>query len=82
MRKRYRSNGRQPFAATAPNQVWAFDFMLDGFANGQTLKYLTVIDEFIKESLCIEASGSIHFMHLPGTARRFFARGGTSPSGY
>ena len=56
-RKRYRSNGRQPFVATAPNQVWAYDFVFDGCANGQKLKCLTVVDEFSKESLCIEAAG-------------------------
>lgn len=49
-RKRYRSNGRQPFVATAPNQVWAYDFVFDGCANGQKLKCLTVVDEFSKES--------------------------------
>jgi transposase InsO family protein len=48
-RKRYRSNGCQPFVATAPNQVWAYDFVFDGCANGQKLKCLKVVDEFGKE---------------------------------
>ncbi len=43
-RKRYRSNGRQPFVATATNQVLAYDFVFDGCANGQKLKCLTVVD--------------------------------------
>ena len=58
-RKRYRSYGRQPFVATAPNQGWAYDFVFDGCANGQKLKCLTVVDEFSKDSLYIEAAGSI-----------------------
>jgi len=63
-RKRYRSSGRQPFVATAPNQVWAYDFVFDGCANGQKLKCLTMVDEFSKESLCIDAAGSIRSQHL------------------
>lgn len=65
-RKRYRSDGRQPFVATAPSQVWAYDFVFDGCANGQKLKCLTLVDEFSKESLCIEAAGSIRSQHLIG----------------
>ena len=64
VRKRYRSQNRQPFVATAPNQVWAYDFVFDGCANGQKLKCLTVVDEFSKESLCIDAAGSIRSQHL------------------
>jgi putative transposase len=64
VRARYRSNGHRPFVATAPNQVWAYDFVFDGCANGQKLKCLTVVDEFSKEGLCIEAAGSIRSQHL------------------
>ena len=35
--------------ATAPNQVWSYDFVFDRCANGQQLKCLTVTDEFTKE---------------------------------
>ena len=45
--------------ATAPNHVWAYDFVFDGCANGQQLKCLTVIDEFTRESLAIDVAGSI-----------------------
>ena len=41
------------------NQVWAYDFVFDACANGQQLKCLTVIDEFTRESLAIDVSGSI-----------------------
>lgn len=33
-RKRYRSQNRQPFVATRPNEVWAYDFVFDACANG------------------------------------------------
>ena len=58
-RKRYRTHRPQPFAATAPNEVWAYDFVFDGCGNGQKLKCLTLIDEFTKESLAIDVAGTI-----------------------
>jgi putative transposase len=45
--------------ARAPNEVWAYDFVFDGYVNGQKLKYLTLIDEFTKEVLYIDVAGSI-----------------------
>ncbi len=42
-----------------PNHVWAYDFVFDGCANAQTLKCLTVIDEFTRECLAIDVAGSI-----------------------
>ena len=41
------------------NHVWAYDFVFDTCANGQTLKCLTVIDEFTRECLAIDAAGGI-----------------------
>jgi putative transposase len=36
--------------ATAPDQVWAFDFQFDVTAAGRTIKLLSIIDEFTCES--------------------------------
>jgi len=63
-RKRYRSHRPQPFAATAPNEVWAYDFVFDGCGNGQKLKCLTLIDEFTKESLAIDVAGTIRITRV------------------
>ncbi len=63
-KKRYRSQNRQPFVASAPNQVWAYDFVFDGCANGDKLKFLTMVDEFTKESLRIDVAGSIRSQRL------------------
>lgn len=49
----------RPLPATAPNQAWAYDFVFDRCANGQQLKCLAVVDEWTRECLAIEASGSI-----------------------
>lgn len=46
-------------AATRPNEVWTYDFVHDWCASGQKLKLLTVVDEFTRESLCIETRTSI-----------------------
>ena len=41
------------------NHVWAYDFVFDTCANGQTLKCLTVVDELTRECLAIDVAGGI-----------------------
>jgi len=45
--------------AEYPNHVWTYDFISDQTEKGGRLKLLTVLDEFTRESLAIEASDSI-----------------------
>lgn len=58
-RRRIASSRPRPLPASGANHVWAYDFVHDACANGQALKCLTVIDEYTRECLAIEASGSI-----------------------
>jgi putative transposase len=58
-RRRIASGRPRPLPATGANQVWAYDFVFDGCANGQQLKCLTVIDEWTRECLAIDVQGSI-----------------------
>ena len=58
-RRRVASARPRPLPASAANQVWAYDFVFDRCANGQQLKCLTVVDEWTRECLAIEVSGSI-----------------------
>jgi putative transposase len=58
-RRRVASSRPRPLPPGMPNHVWAYDFVFDGCANGQTLKCLTVIDEFTRECLAIDVAGSI-----------------------
>jgi putative transposase len=58
-RRRVATRRPRPLAPTRANQVWSYDFVFDACANGQQLKCLTLIDEFTKEALAIEVSGSI-----------------------
>ncbi len=41
------------------NHVWTYDFMSDQTEDGRSLKFLTVLDEFTRESLTIEVGISI-----------------------
>jgi putative transposase len=58
-RRRAATSRPRPLPATGLNHVWAYDFIFDTCANGQTLKCLTVIDEFTRECLAIDVAGSI-----------------------
>ena len=53
------SSRPRPLPASGANHVWAYDFLFDYCANGQSLKCLTVIDEFTRECLAIDVAGSI-----------------------
>jgi putative transposase len=45
--------------ATKTNQVWTYDFVFDQSLSGKSLKILTLIDEFTRESLALEVGVSI-----------------------
>lgn len=49
----------RPLPATGPNHVWAYDFVFDATAQNQSLKCLTVVDEYTTECLAIAVAGSI-----------------------
>lgn len=59
-RRRVRATGVRELLSTHATQVWAYDFVHDGCANGQKLKMLTVIDEWTRECLAIEVGGRIN----------------------
>ena len=58
-RRRAAVSRPRPLPPTARNHVWAYDFVFDTCANGQTLKCLTVVDEWTRECLAIDVAGSI-----------------------
>lgn len=39
-----------------PNEVWAWDFIFDRTSSGTSLKWLSVIDEFTRECLCLKVA--------------------------
>lgn len=58
-RRRVATGRPRPLPPMAVNDVWTYDFVFDGCANGQQLKSLTVIDEYSRECLAIDVAGSI-----------------------
>lgn len=63
-RRRIASGRPRPTPPSAANHVWAYDFVYDRCANGQQLKCLTIVDEWTRECLAIEVSGSIRSRHV------------------
>jgi transposase InsO family protein len=60
--KKARGDSRNSCAARGAvrmNDVWTYDFMSDQTEDGRSLKFLTVLDEFTRESLAIEVGRSI-----------------------
>ena len=53
------ANGSQRRQASARNEVWAYDFVMDRTEDGRRLKILTVVDEFTRECLAIRPARSI-----------------------
>jgi len=43
----------------APYEVWSMDFVADGLSNGQAFRALTLVDNYSRESLAIEADFSL-----------------------
>lgn len=58
-RRRVAVNRPRPIPAAGVNHVWAYDFVFDTCANGQTLKCLTIVDEWTRECLAIDVAGGI-----------------------
>lgn len=59
-RRRRVATGRpRPLPPAGINHVWVYDFVVDACANGQTVKCLTVADEWTRECLAIDVAGSI-----------------------
>jgi len=58
-RRRPAHSRPRPFPPQRQNAIWAYDFVFDRCANGQTLKCLTVVDEYTRRCLAIDVAGRI-----------------------
>jgi putative transposase len=79
-RKRKKSGGvtfMVPEQAKAPNHVWTVDFMLDRLNRGSSIRLLTVVDEFTRESLCIRVERSLKAEDVRLTLEALFKDYGT-----
>lgn len=50
--------------ATGPNQCWSADFVSDKLTDGRSYRILTVIDQFTRECVVLEADRSLHGKHV------------------
>jgi len=48
------SDGSQLKRASAPDQVWSYDFVFDETGGGKRLKWLAICDEFTRENVALE----------------------------
>ena len=70
-RKKLPPRVRRPLALPgAANISWSMDFMSDSLANGRRLKVLNIIDDYNREALAIEISGSIASQDVIETLQR------------
>lgn len=72
-RRKIRTGQSRVLSPTGPNQVWAYDFVHDACANGQTLKCLTLVDEWTRECLAIEVGSSLDAARVIAVLERLFA---------
>lgn len=75
-RRRVASSRPRPLPAIGANYLWAYDFVFDACANGQSLKCLTIIDEFTRECLAIDVAGSIRSQRVIEVLARLISERG------
>lgn len=72
-RKRLVTSQPRAHAPSNRNAVWSYDFVYDACANGQIFKCLTVVDEYTRECLAIDVSGSIRSQRVIEVLSRLIA---------
>ncbi len=74
--KRHGTTGNVPCAAEHLNHVWTYDFVFDSLLNGRKIKFLTVVEEFSRQALCIEVDHSIRTGRVIGVLEKLFVQHG------
>jgi putative transposase len=66
--------GFDPEALAVPKLTWSMDFVMDALATGRRIKYLTCVDDFMKECLTITTAFGISgapVTRIRGSIERF-----------
>ena len=66
--------------ASAPNQCWSADFVSDKLADGRTIRILTVVDQFTRECVWLEADRSMKGVKVVEVLTRAIAERGAAPA--
>jgi len=70
-------NGVPRLQATGMNCIWAMDFVFDVTANGRSLKWLAIVDEFTRECLALEVDRQFKATDVIDVLRELIAIRGT-----
>ncbi len=63
-RRKVRTGESVPRTAEHPNHVWTYDFVFAWTMGGTPLKFLTLEDEYTRESLAIEVGRTFKALHV------------------
>ena len=69
-------NGCHRRRAEFKDHVWCWDFAFDHTTSGSTLKWLSIVDEFTRECLCLKVDRSITSEDVIDTLAELFAMRG------
>jgi transposase InsO family protein len=75
-KRRSHATTERPRRATHRNHVWTYDFLFDRTEHGQTLKLLTVLDEYTRECHAIRVRPRVDSLAVIGTLAELFGRQG------
>jgi transposase InsO family protein len=70
-------NGCTRLQATGKDCIWAMDFVFDVTANGRSLKWLAIVDEFTRENLALEVRRQFKATDVVDVLRELIALRGT-----
>ena len=70
------ANGCVRRAAEHWNDVWAWDFVFDRTTNGTPLKWLSIVDEYTRECVCLKVARGITSEDVIDTLAELFAMRG------
>jgi putative transposase len=65
--------------ATRPNQCWSADFVSDKLTDGRSYRILTLVDQFTRECLGLEAERSMQGSHVVALLNRVMQERGAAP---
>jgi transposase InsO family protein len=69
-------NGCHRRRALQKDHVWCWDFVFDHTTSGSTLKWLSIVDEYTRECLCLKVDRSITSEDVIDTLAELFAMRG------
>jgi transposase InsO family protein len=75
-RRKIRTGDVVPQMAERPNHVWTYDFVFAWTLGGSQLKFLTLEDEYTRQSLAIEVGRSFRGLHVREVLAKVFAERG------